>query len=49
MPTQKETHRYCQWGEGRGKGKIADGEYKGQATMYKIDKLEGYIVLAIIR
>lgn len=32
-------------GRGKEKGKIPDGEYKGQVTMYKIDKLEGYIVL----
>lgn len=32
-------------GRGKGKGKIAGGEYKGQVTMYKIDKLERDIVL----
>ena len=45
---KKQAHRYreqtsgYQWGEGRSKGQ--DRSYEVQTTMYKINKLHGYIV-----
>ena len=45
---QKQTHREqtsgCQWGEGRWRGKKGVGDEEVQTTMYKINKLKGYII-----
>ena len=47
---QKQTHRYTeqtsgyQWGEGRGEGQDKDRGLKVHTTMYKINKLQEYIV-----
>ena len=46
---QKQTHRYREQTSGyqgeRGKGgKIGAETYKVQTTMYKINKLQGYII-----
>ena len=48
--TKKQTHRYgeqasgYQWGEGKeGTGNIGVGDLEVQTTMYKINKLQGYI------
>ena len=46
---QKQTHRYReqtsgqQWGEEAGRGKVGGGDQEVQTTMYKINKLKGYI------
>ena len=49
--TKKQTHRYgeqasgYQWGEGKeGTGNIGVGDLEVQTTMYKINKLQGYII-----
>ena len=47
---KKQTHRYreqtsgYQLGEERERGKIGVGDEEVQTTMYKINKLQGYII-----
>ena len=40
---REQTSGY-QWGEGRGRGNIGVGDKEVQTTMYKMNKLQGYIV-----
>ena len=47
---QKPAHRFekqssgYQWGEERERGKIGVGDEEVQTTMYKINKIQGYII-----
>ena len=44
----REQTSYYQWGEGLGEGQDRDRRLRGNTTMYKINKLRGYIIQHII-